>query len=138
MRVGDRLGTLAEEYHVASRNLADFKCIFSTYQVHYEPHVQQMMREAPLHLSDRSRVKLPTERARATMSVDDAICQRVSGRDYSQTPLAAEQLATLLCLGNAVRRVDGDGAARSYQRNVPNSGNLGSVEVYPVIIMCLG
>jgi SagB-type dehydrogenase family enzyme len=138
MRVGDRLGTLAEEYHAASRNLADFKCIFSTYQVHYEPHVQQMMREAPLHLPGRLRVALPSERVRVTMSVDEAICQRVSGRDYVPTPVAAEQLASILYLGNAVRRIDGDSAARSYQRNVPNSGNLGSVEVYPVIMNVSG
>jgi SagB-type dehydrogenase family enzyme len=138
MHLGDRLGTLAEEFHVASRNLADFKSIFSSYQVHYEPHVRQMMREAPLYLPDRSRVKLPAERARVAMSVDEAICQRVSGRNYGQTPVTAEQLATLLYLGNAVRRIDGDDVIRSYQRNAPNSGNLGSVEVYPVIMNVSG
>jgi SagB-type dehydrogenase family enzyme len=134
----DHLGTLAEEYHVASRNLADFKRIFKAYQAHYEPYVQELMRNAPLHLTDLPRVPLPPARPAVNMSVEEAITNRVSGRNYATTPLGGEQLAALLYLANAVRRSEAADGANWYQRNVPSSGNLGSIEIYPVIMNVAG
>jgi SagB-type dehydrogenase family enzyme len=138
MRFEDRLGTLAEEYHVASRNPAYFKRIFKAYQGHYEPQVQNLMRDAPLHLTALPRVSLPPVRATVTMSIEEAITSRVSGRNYAANPLRADELGALLYLGNAVRRAETADGASSQQRNVPSSGNLGSVEIYPVIMNVSG
>lgn len=135
MRTNDQVGSVAEEFHVASRNQAAMKHIFKAHQVHYEPYVQQLVVNAPLHLeSAYPRVALPTERAPVAMSVEGAITGRTSGRNFSRAPLPAAQLSTLLYLGNGVRRVDGAGMETFYQRNVPNSGNLGSVEIFPIVM----
>ena len=138
MPADEFLAAPAEEYHVASRNLAAFKHVFKAYDVHYQPHVQQLMATAPLHLAGYPRVALPPAWAPVTLSVEQAICSRVSGRQFAPVSLAPEQLAALLYLGGAVRSVREDGGVRSYQRNVPNSGNLGSVEVYPVLLNVAG
>jgi SagB-type dehydrogenase family enzyme len=138
VRNDERLGTLAEEYHVACRNQAAFKHIAKAYQIHFEPHIQQLVSEAPLHLSGCTRVSLPSQRAPLNVSLEDAITRRVSGRRFSAAPLLPEQLATLLYLGNGIRRVDEQHGLRSYQRNVPNSGNLGSVEMYPIVLNVQG
>jgi SagB-type dehydrogenase family enzyme len=134
MRSENPLGTLGEEYHVASRNSGELKGVWKAYQVHYDPHIQQLVAEAPLHLQGYPRVPLPSGRATVSMSVEEAIVRRASGRQFSRRPLSAEQLATLLFLGNGIRQGDGGDGPRFYQRNVPNSGNLGSVEIYPLVM----
>jgi SagB-type dehydrogenase family enzyme len=134
MRIDNRLGTLAEEYHVASRNQGAFKHIYKAHQVHYQPQIQQLMADAPLHQVGRVRVSLPSERVPLVMPVDEAIRTRVSGRQFDSAPLGARQLSTLLYLANAVRRVVQAGPHPWYQRNVASSGNLGSVEIYPIVL----
>jgi SagB-type dehydrogenase family enzyme len=134
MRIDERLGTLAEEYHLASRNQAGYKSIYKAHQVHYAPHVQQLMAEAPLHLDGLRRVLLPEARSPANMPLERVILNRTSGRQFAPLALPAEQLATLLYLGNAVRQAVGQDGHVYFQRNVPNSGNLGSVEVFPIVL----
>jgi SagB-type dehydrogenase family enzyme len=114
------------------------KRIFKAHQVHYEPFVRQLVAEAPLHLFEYPRISLPQERAKITMSVEEAITSRTSGRNFSSDPLPLDQLAALLYLGNAVRTAQGAGMEVFYQRNVPNSGNLGSVEIFPIIMNVAG
>ena len=138
MPADDPFGSLAEEYHVASRNPAAFKHVYRAYETHYQPHVQHLMATAPLHLEDCPRVPLPPARAPVPMSVEEAITRRVSGRRFRQASLAPEELATLLYLAAAVRHVREEAGTPFYQRNVPNSGNLGSVEVYPVVLNVTG
>ena len=69
------------------------------------------------------------------MTLDQAIISRRSGRRFGDSSLPAAELASVLFLGNGVRERSGEGLdERIYQRNVPNSGNLGSVEIYPIIL----
>jgi SagB-type dehydrogenase family enzyme len=124
---------LSEEYHVGSRNAAGLKHLFPGHQIHYNPAVYLLTKEAPLHLEGYPRVPLPPPVA-VGMPLDQAITRRSSGREYAPTPLAAEALATLLYLSNAVRRDAGAAGAMLYRRNVPSSGNLGSIEVYPIVL----
>jgi SagB-type dehydrogenase family enzyme len=138
MQIIDEFGTLSEEYHVASRCQAGYKHVFTDYQIHYDPHIQQLAAEAPLHLTGYPVVVLPAQRATVSISIEDAITCRSSGRRFASTSLAAEQLATLLYLANTVRQVYGEGIEVYYQRNVPNSGNLGAVEIFPVIMNVAG
>lgn len=137
MQIDDQLGTLADEYHLASRNQLGFKDIFKTYQAHYSSHVQKLVAEAPLHLSGSRRVALPLERTFAKMSLDEAITHRTSKRGFGSDPLPAAELSSLLFLGNAVREVGEEGQVH-FQRNVPNSGNLGSTEIYPIVMNVAG
>ena len=69
-----------------------------------------------------------------TSSLEQVITERTCGRSFGEGPLPAEQLATLLYLGNGVRQVQTRSGLPFYQRNVPNSGNLGSVEIFPIIM----
>jgi SagB-type dehydrogenase family enzyme len=132
-------GTLADEYHQSTRNSKMSKRFAKGHEVHYSPYVQQLTAEAPLRREGVPRVALPLERAPVAMSVDEAITRRTSGRNYGSEPLPVDKLATVLYLGNAVRRVVEIGSQfRFYQRNVTNSGNLGSVEIFPVVMSVAG
>lgn len=135
----EAFGTLADAYHSATRNPGATKGLFKAHEVHYSPFVQQLAAEAPLHLDDHPRVSLPAARAAVPMPVDEAITRRVSGRRFGRDPLPADQLATLLYLGNGVREVVRvGGEVLFYQRNVTNSGNLGSVEIFPIVMNVAG
>jgi SagB-type dehydrogenase family enzyme len=138
MFIDDRLGTLSEEYHVASRNQAGFKHLVREHLVHYSAEIEKLVAEAPLHLTSESRIQLPSTHASAALRLEDAIVRRVSSHTFGLTPLPAEKFATLLYLGNAVRTPDPSDAGNRYQRNAPNSGNLGSVEVYPIVLNVVG
>ncbi len=122
-------GSSREEYHLSSRNPGAFKNNKSAHLVHYDPHVQDMVRHAPLRAKDLSRFPLP-DRLPVDMGLGEAILRRTSGRDFSQVPLRGEQLSTLLYMANAVSPAPGN----PHRRNAPNSGNLGSVEVFPIIM----
>ena len=129
-----RMGTLAEEYHLASRNPVAFKHLVRGHLVHYTEKNQKLMAEAPLRLTELPRTPLPDSRVKAALPLDDAITRRVSSRRFGNSPLRRDELAALLQLGNSVRSVEHQDGTVSYRRNVPNSGNLGSVEVYPIIM----
>lgn len=136
--VDDRLGTLAEEYHVASRNQAGFKHLVREHLVHYSAEIEKLVAGAPLHLTNEPHTQLPSTRASAALSLEDAIIGRASSHNFGLAPLPIEALCTLLYLGNAVRTTDRTEGGIRYQRNAPNSGNLGSVEVYPIVLNVLG
>jgi len=133
-RLDERLGSLAEEYHVASRNQGAFKHMLTAHLVHYSPKIEKLVAESPLHVPDKPRIRLPANREPATLPLDAAITQRVSSHRFGSSSLSAEKLGSLLYLGNSVREVYQQNHAIQYQRNVPNSGNLGSVEVYPIVL----
>lgn len=128
------LGTLAEEYHVASRNQSGFKCARNEHQMHYSATVRRLVEEAPLHLVGRPRVSLPTSRVKIDLTLDETIARRTSSRNFTFRALTIEQLATLLHLGNAVRSIRRDGEYVHYQRQAPNSGGMGSVEVFLIVL----
>jgi SagB-type dehydrogenase family enzyme len=137
--LSEAFGTLADAYHSATRNPGATKGLYKAHEVHYSPYVQQLAVEAPLHLDDLPRVALPVARAPVPMPIDEAITHRASGRRYGPDPLPAEHLATLLYLGNGVREVVRiGGEVLFYQRNVTNSGNLGSVEIFPLVMNVAG
>lgn len=131
MDLDKHLGSLAEEFHVASRNSGAYKHVFKAHQVHYEAHVQQLVATAPLKLNGLEKFPLEIPTLPLSMTVDQAITARVSGRAFEARPLRLSDLARILFLGNGVREA---GGPKAFQRNVPNSGNLGSVELYPIVM----
>ena len=127
--------TLAEEFHVASRNAAAFKRIYKAYEVHYEPFVQQLVATAPLHLADYPRVELPAHGASVHMSLGEAIKRRASGRGFSSVTLSVAALAELLRLANGIHTIiRSEDQPVFYRRPAANSGGLGSVEIFPIIL----
>jgi SagB-type dehydrogenase family enzyme len=128
-------GSPEEQYHVLNRNNAFTKRCFKAHETHYSPWVQQLVADAPLH-RDLPRVALPEPSLDALqMSVGEALARRRSGRLYGTQPLTPGELSTLLCMALGVHRAQDVAQGQvMYRRSVTNSGNLGSVEVYPVIL----
>lgn len=126
-------GGLAEEYQVATRNPSYSKRFYKAHETHYAPWVQRLVTDAPLHIEGTPRIALPEpDPSLLEMPVGQAVARRHSGRVYGDSPLSTVQLATLLGTAIGVRRAGGDTDSGSPRRNVTNSGNLGSVEMYPV------
>jgi SagB-type dehydrogenase family enzyme len=130
---GPEYGGPAEVYQTATRNLSVTRRLFASQQTNYEPWVQELVAESPLHLDGCPRVALPpADSSLLAMSVGQAIVGRHSGRVYGEGALSSEQLATLLIASAGVRTT---GQLRgAIRRNVTNSGNLGSAELYPVVM----
>ena len=131
----DQQRSLAEDYHLAIRNHASTKRFYKNYEVNYSDWVQVLATEAPLHL-DAPLVSLPpADTALLDLPLGDAIVRRRSARSYGTRPLATTELATLLTLANGVREAQQLSLRTvAYRRYVTNSGNLGSVEIYPVVL----
>jgi SagB-type dehydrogenase family enzyme len=129
---------LAEQLHLATRNRSIHLGMLKAYEIHFDPTVTRLVAEAPLQLPGRPRVELPPPRALDDAGLGTAIRGRRSGRDFGPASLAAEELSTLLHLGGAVHEhAEMDGWPR-YQRTAPNSGGMGSIEVYPVVMAVEG
>jgi SagB-type dehydrogenase family enzyme len=127
------ISELAATLHIATRNPSLYKRHRAGYDIHFDPEVQRLVSQGPLRISSGVRVPLPAP-ARIEMSLGESITTRVSGRAYGDEPITLTTLATLLYHINGVRRVDRFDGWQNYRRNVPNSGNLGSVELFPIIL----
>jgi len=125
-----------ERFHVAVRNPSGAKRFFKAHETHYAPWVQRLVADAPLRLEGRERCTLPKADPRLLdMSVGEALAIRHSGRAYGPAALAGVTLSTLLQAAIGVRRTQNAGAHHpALRRNVTNSGNLGSVEIYPIVL----
>jgi SagB-type dehydrogenase family enzyme len=87
------------------------------------------MESAPLHVQSERIVKLPTVNNDLDMTLEQAITTRRSGRTFASKPLDIRVLAKLLFLGNGSAPLLRGGFKRTY----PNSGNLGAVEIFPIV-----
>lgn len=126
--------SLAAEFHVASRNQAAFKRLYRAYDIHSQPEIRDLVTDAPLRFDDRQRVGLPVEDEPVGATVLDVIQQRASGRNFGRRPLSAVKLATLLRHGNGVLATAHNSEGSFYRRAAANSGDLGSVEVFPILL----
>jgi SagB-type dehydrogenase family enzyme len=132
-------GTLADDYFLASCNTAPTWEVAKGFEGHYDPAIIRLAAEAPLHRDAVERISLPRARGVVTMPLGEAIARRTSGRVFGPAPLPAELLGTLLFLGNGVRQVEAAGTPSVfYRRNAPNAGNLGSVEIFPIVMDVAG
>jgi len=125
-----------EQYHVATRNARISKQFHKAHETHYEPWVQRLVAEAALHVDAVPREPLPApDPGLLEMSLGAAIRARRSGRMYGDAPLSPSHLATLLTGALGVREpADASIPGGMIRRNVTNSGNLGSVEIYPILL----
>ena len=129
----------AEAYQIAVRNQSYSRSFAKAHETHYAPWIQQLVADAPLHVQSGERIALPQEPEPLTMPIGQAITKRRSGRTYGSEGLSALQLGTLLTLAGGLQQPAVAAQSNgSLHRNVPNSGNLGSVEIYPVIMRADG
>lgn len=121
------------DYHSRSKNLASPKRLRRSHQIHYDPHVMAMVESAPMQLPQAETVALPeAPPVSDAMSVLDAISTRRSRRNFARKPMELNDLSYLLKFSVGIRgRVPGSAVI---QRNYPNSGNLGSIEIFPVVM----
>lgn len=129
-----------ERYHVTIRNPSPSKRFYKAHETHYAPWVQRLVEDAPLHLDTGPRQPLPEPDYRhLEMPIGRALANRHSGRVYGEAPVSAVALATLLSAALGVRRPSAGGhGGGMIRRNVTNSGNLGSVEAYPIALRVAG
>lgn len=133
----DSYGSEAEAYHLESNNKKIMMQMPVLHQINYDAKIRELIVDAPHHLektdkldgSDHS-IALPIHEEVASMSVEEAITSRTSSRRFSDAPLPLAKLAKILFLANGVRRDDAKTDRPPISRNVPNSGGLGSVEIY--------
>jgi SagB-type dehydrogenase family enzyme len=126
MRLLASPNALAEEYHVASANLASRRASPRAHEINLDEDVQEMVRTAPLQLDGRSRVALPRDDA-PLGDLGELIPARRSVRSFAREPIGAAQLGRILYLANGIQ-THAEGGGR--RRNAPNAGGLGSAEIY--------
>lgn len=96
----------------------------------------------PLELMDESiksyptlpGIDLPVAAERANFDLCEAIRRRESVREFADVPISLGTLAQLLFHGNGIREEPLIGPFRNYRRNAPSAGNLGSVDLYPLVL----
>lgn len=86
----------------------------------------------------RPSIPLPPGAGKANLDLCEAIEQRSSVRAYRNAAIPRLSLARLLFHGNGVRSVPVTGGYRNFRRNTPSAGNLGSVDLYPVVLHVQG
>jgi SagB-type dehydrogenase family enzyme len=125
---------LDEEFHVASRNPAFSKQNYAAHLIHYAPHIEQLAADAPLHLGGPAQPGRAAQAPALAMSLETVLQSRKSSRDFGGRPIAAADLWKLCYVASGVREAVASGEHVWFQRNVPNSGGLGSIEVFPVVL----
>jgi SagB-type dehydrogenase family enzyme len=128
---------IVEEFHMSSKNLGALRFQRSAHLVHYDPKIQRLVENAPLRLAEAERMKLSTPGRMDNCSLGAVMRERVSTRQFAAESIEFRDLATLLHYSNGFR-VDGKNGHSPGHRNAPSSGNLGSVEVFPIALRVSG
>jgi SagB-type dehydrogenase family enzyme len=121
----------SEEFHVATRNISTVKRFYKAHEIHYSAEVKELTASAPNSLSTGTPTRLTGALVDPEMPLADVLRSRESEREFASKPLSAASLRTLLFHSCGVRTITtlADGTP-VYRRNVANSGNLGSCEVF--------
>jgi SagB-type dehydrogenase family enzyme len=130
--------SIAAEFHVASRNQAAYKRFYKAHDIHYEPAIRELVTDAPLEFPGRRRIELPSADDFVESSVLSTIKARGSGRAFGSDPLPASTLGTILRHSNAVLSSAQTSDGAFYRRAAANSGDLGSVEIFPIVLNVAG
>lgn len=132
---------LAQTYHINSRNRSDQQRYHAAYMAHYSFPVRRLVSTSVDSAVDLgSAVRLPTVSAvQLSLTVGEALSRRRSVRGSTVRPLTQLEVASLLfaSVGVTATAADSDGL-KTYRRNSPSSGNLGSVHLYPIIVEVAG
>lgn len=129
MRINQTIGTLADEYHIASANTATGKCFEKMPELQPETVFPKV-----LHLEEAPAVALKPGQESIEMRLEEAVTSRSSNRSFSSKALSISKLAKLVYLGNGVRTVINKGDDAVHKANAPSSGGLGSVEIFCCVL----
>lgn len=125
---------LADEFHTASCNTRFLKQSKAAVLFNYDASVALSVATSPLHFKDEQlpSIDLPVEGTSVSAGLEQTITARRSSADFTQKPLPVRELAKVLYLANGIQR-DGQ-TSGNFLRNVANAGNLGSVELYCLVL----
>ncbi|MFD3930049.1 SagB/ThcOx family dehydrogenase [Streptomyces sp. NPDC058614] len=123
-----------EEYHIASRNSAVTKNVRSAHLIHYAPHIDRLVATAPLRIQNTVGSRIHIDNAPVLdQKLEDVLAARVSSRDFGGSITVAE-LWRLCYVATGVRESNLRQAGTRLQRHAPNSGGMGSVEAFPIVM----
>lgn len=86
------------------------------------------------HYPGKQDVPLPQPAREVGCDLFQAIMARESVRQFRREAISGEQFGQLLFSGAGIREVRPLDGYRDYRRNAPSAGNLGSVDIYPVVL----
>lgn len=129
------IGKHDEEFHVASKNVAAAKLNFASHLIHYAPHIENLVSNAPLQMPGEMRIV--TQKLTAPtldMNLQSALDARRSSRDFNGRSISVGELWRLCYVATGVRETILSRSTVWFQRNAPNSGGLGSIEAFPIVL----
>jgi SagB-type dehydrogenase family enzyme len=127
--------SLGSLYIENTRNGAFGKQNRKAHQIHFEPIIRTLTAQRPKQYVTRSRISAPPYDGDrdAAKAFGDLVVRRRSSRAFGAGTLEARHLAQVLYWACGVRSTDAAEGYEVYRRNVPSGGNLGSVELYPIV-----
>lgn len=123
----------SDEFHAATRNTSTVKRFYKAHEIHYSAEVRELTASAPDALAVGSPTTLDGELIDPLMSLSEAIRTRSSERVFDRDALSSAGLRSLLFHACGIRKTTSlaDGTP-VFRRNVANSGNLGSCEIFVI------
>jgi SagB-type dehydrogenase family enzyme len=120
---------VSETFHLCSNNQATNRRYLSGHKVHYDAHVTALYQEQFAVQQQAEDIKLPLNLGvgRLAKGLEGAILNRRSSRAFGSASLELDEISKILFLACGVNN---DGSPR---RNTPNSGGLGSVELFLIV-----
>ncbi len=109
MKLIHKSGSSADEYHTESSNRKTAKQTMTGYEMKYDRQAAvsvDIKQEAP----SGEFINLKIDGDAASMSIEETILQRKSGRDFSSQALSLAKLSKVLYLANGARPTNSDEA----------------------------
>jgi len=131
-------GRLDEYYHVESRNSSAMKNVRSAHLIHYAPRIEELVATAPLRIQRSAGRRIHVEHAPTLdVTLEKVLAERSSSRDFDG-PITVAELWKLCFVATGLRETVSSESGRRLQRHAPNSGGLGSVEAFPIVMSVEG
>ncbi len=129
-----------EIYHENTKNHLWPKRNRKAHQIHYAKFVLELMATGPKTYENRTKLDLPKKEdmEEVDVSFETVLRTRHSSRHFGEQPLSLKDLAKVLFFANGITNSYISAGYQNYRRNVPSSGNLGSIEIYPFITNVAG
>lgn len=135
MKLIHNSGSSADEYHTESSNRKTAKQIKTGYEMNYD-------RQAAASLAVTQKapagefISLKIDGISASMSIEEAILQRRSGREFGDQALSLQELSKVLYLANGARPAEeGDHEkGDSMHFNAPSAGGLSSTQMHVFVL----
>lgn len=132
MKLIHKSGSSADIYHTESCNKKAAKLNRASYEMNYERSAGSALGSEPQTFEDRSaqdiRIKLEVNALSVDMSIEAAITDRRSNKEFSIDKLPLSHLAKILYLANG-ERVPSSSSRSHSQFNSPSAGGLASTQL---------